>query len=272
MEHLREKRKYFKEFEQNILYRLVAFFEEQRDKNSLEITPLAKRVEPARGERQRWWLGILYMGIVLLLVIGAIACGKYVFSYLATLKAAEKYVSWESSISSFLGTFLGAIVSGLAAVWTTYLVINRSYKMDYHNERMSIMPIFMISAYRDISQKQKDYYKKNYKSMIIVKHDILKNEMFIVFENVGKGIAFDVSFKRYYDDWEGFYLHTMQLGDEKAIAIYYQQYNEVLVTYKDIYDNQYQQYFQISIDNESIEIFERRPELVMRTKRARYTQ
>lgn len=48
------------------------------------------------------------------------------------------------TLYGFYGSIVGSVIAGLVTIFTTYLIIKRSYKVDNHQERMSALPHFRL--------------------------------------------------------------------------------------------------------------------------------
>lgn len=50
------------------------------------------------------------------------------------------------TLYGFYGSIVGSVIAGLVTIFTTYLIIKRSYKVDNHQERMGALPHFRLDT------------------------------------------------------------------------------------------------------------------------------
>ena len=72
------------------------------------------------------------------------------------------------TIYGFWSGIVGALLAGLVTIFTTYFIIRRSYKVDYHAERIAAMPFFTVktvsldfSLEKDLPEEVENIRKKN---------------------------------------------------------------------------------------------------------------
>lgn len=116
-----------------------------------------------RLERQKkktlFWVIISIVVITVIVLYFYITWNRFYHEILGKNIAQE---NWLGFIASFWGAISGALISGIATVITTWLIIRRSYKIDYHRERIESLPILQLSArgdIEDIIRKAKNFKK-----------------------------------------------------------------------------------------------------------------
>jgi ABC-type Fe3+ transport system permease subunit len=95
--------------------------------------------EPAYGERKEHGEKIL----IATLTIG-MAAFVIIIMTMFIWQFSTKPNELSDTLYSFWGSIIGAMIAGLVTICTTYLIIRRSYKIDYHRERMDVLPFFEI--------------------------------------------------------------------------------------------------------------------------------
>lgn len=191
--------------------------------------------------------------------------------------------NWLGFIASFWGAIIGAVLSGLATVVTTWLIIRRSYRIDYHRERIEFLPILQLSARNDIELELRD--SKHLQD--IIKHYRIWNrgwdelpETFKVFEikNVGKGIAIKPKIASEVEEAVfGVPSFAAIVSQESVLFIEdfdYVYNGAITFSFFDIFDNFYNQNFLLDVDEEESiwNIQMSMPQLVLKTQRIRYEQ
>ena len=63
-----------------------------------------------------------------------------VFSYQINMNGQGKL----DSIYSFWGSIAGSMIAGVVTIITTYFIIRRSYKIDFHQERIAVLPFLKL--------------------------------------------------------------------------------------------------------------------------------
>ena len=190
---------------------------------------------------------------------------------------------WLGFIASFWGAIIGAVISGVATVITTWLIIRRSYRIDYHRERIEFLPILELSIRKDLEieiQKEKDKEKviKKYKMWNRDWNDL--PEIFSVFEvkNVGKGIAIKPKISNFAEAAIYGAPYFSSIGSQESVYFVEDMLillgDKIVFSFFDIFDNYYEQSFTLEKDsgkrawNASMSM----PKLVVKTQRIRYEQ
>ncbi len=242
-----------------------SFFKTQKDKTVATTDVAAYREEPAVGERQNYFEIVIY-AIVIILLIAII---------LIVLLITEGQ-SDIGALSNFIGALVGAAISGFFVIMTTRWMINRSYKIDYHDERINVIPVFSAQCFNEtaFNEYKVVYEHKSLKTLNIEDIGEYDPPMYMVCNNVGNGIAFCVNIYPRQDDQNSFDAHTIPVNDCAAVKLEKRTLNDLYIKYRDLYGNLYHQHVQITVynDKDEIEVIEQPPELIMRTKRARYSQ
>lgn len=164
----------------------------------------------------------------------------------------EKYLT----MISFLSVILAAIVT----ITTTFFIVHQNKRIDYHKERLSVMPFLEISL--EISQ------------LGINETNIKPRKRVQLFAaNKGNGLAINVLEK---DSDFGCSIPKNITVNSCAELEEYDNYfpEEVTLQFKDIFENEYEQTFQVLYlsENSTSNIYSSPPELVKRTSRFRYIQ
>ena len=164
----------------------------------VRINTTASSVDPANGERERKLYNITYVMIVIFIIICTLGGKIYAGSSITKeVLKPDAVIDWSVS-SGFWGAILGSLIAGCATICTTYLIIHRDYKIDYHRERISVMPVLSI---RPILMEEKyindsgewindeiaeeDYYNMHF-------FDDQTSVKLFEIKNNGLGIAFNV--------------------------------------------------------------------------------
>ena len=170
---------------------------------------------------------------------------------------------------ALIGTVLFGLPT-LVTIFTTYLIIKRSYKVDNHQERMSALPhfrLYMVPVEKDRMKMR----KKLERTAQCYIRDCGPDSIVLAVENVGKDEAFDVVVMgRGLDD--GVFIKSMHVGEKKYLMFEYTPGYEIKIQYEDIYGNRYYQRFEPEVNENKIWFNARIPELILRTDRVRYQQ
>lgn len=175
---------------------------------------------------------------------------------------------------SFWGSVFGAIVAGFITILTTHWIIKRSYQVDYHNERMNVLPVLGIEIpnrhFSNELDSKAEFISEIEELYSVCKHEFFNDMMLLKFENTGPGIAFKIKVSGMWGD-EYFSLSELKVGGYKYIITQDCENFKVVVHYYDIYGNFYVQTFKSEVSHK-LYANENPPELAMRTKRIRYCQ
>lgn len=257
-----------------LVNKLHSFWERQAEKASAHIHCNTERIELAKGERKKSWENVIYVLIIVFMLAFLIWSIQMTSGYLHTMLQAGDYVSWSASASGFYGAIIGGVFSSIATIATTYLVIHRSYKVDYHRERLEVMPVFSAKCFtgKQIEKIKIQYRKANGYGMQIEEHAIYEQPQLILLKNIGNGIAFHIEMRRYPKESEAHYLNTMEPMAQKGVIYENINRRKVVLSYHDLYGNQYIQYIHVYENGGDMLTTAEQPELIVRTKRIRYVQ
>ena len=187
-------------------------------------------------------------------------------------------------IGSFWGAILGSIFAGIATVITTWMIINRSYRIDFHRDRIDHLPILSIREIRGaIYEKDIIIFpngtivseERNYQEVFAP----CKNGFQEILEvtNVGANVALNVSTKGFTDEHNEAYFSGITTKDIVYIIFFTSpdvDSKKITLEFWDIFGNKYEQSFTYKINQTQNLIFVGGsvPTLIERTQRIRYTQ
>lgn len=254
----------------SVIRKIGESIEHLGERFSFQENVLAVWSEPVYGEKHAL-LNKLSIGIIfLLLLCVSIGVGSIFYQYLLSIS----HNPLGSSLLSFWGSVFGSMIAGSVTIITTYWIIRRSYKMDYHNERMSVLPVFRITIpKRHFSNylEEKEQWCEDLESVTpVFEREVHKDMMLLKIENIGSGIAFKTNITGLWGS-EDFEMSELAQMAPKYIITPDKVSIRATIQYYDIYGNLYMQTFQ-SDRFGKLCINGNPPELVMRTKRIRYCQ
>ena len=174
------------------------------------------------------------------------------------------------TLYGFYGSIVGSVIAGLVTIFTTYLIIKRSYKVDNHQERMGALPHFRLDTV-PVEEDRIEMMEKLEQTAPCYIRDCGPESIVLAVENVGKDEAFDVTVMGYGLD-DGCMITSMHVGEKKYLMFEYRPYSKIKIQYGDIYGNRYYQEFDPEGNEGKIWFNARIPELVLRTDRVRYQQ
>lgn len=226
--------------------------------------------EPAFSERKYKKEKIFSISCLTgMIVFSIVVIGLFIKEFQALLQKGTLGADF-GTLYGFYGSIVGSVIAGLVTIFTTYLIIKRSYKVDNHQERMSALPhfrLYVIPAEEDRIEMSK---RLEQTAQCYIRDCGAESIVFVV-ENVGKDEAFDVVVMgRGLDD--GVIMRSMHVGEKKYLMFEYATGNEIKIQYEDIYGNRYYQKFEPEGNEGRIWFNARIPELVLRTDRVRYQQ
>lgn len=184
------------------------------------------------------------------------------------------------SIYSFWGSIAGSMIAGLVTIFTTYLIIQRSYKIDFHQERIAVLPFFEIDVVANHFSTDLDSIpeeiRKIMESHICYSTCIMEDAMLVEIKNVGAGPAFQVKVEGLTVDYEEPLFQSITVDNKKYMICYSRNDFNIVLKFSDMYSNYYYQKFYSEMNQEwndsYIEVNANPPEIVLRTKRTRYVQ
>lgn len=230
--------------------------------------------EPAYSKRKDLSEKVLSSIMVLAMVFFIIA-----LILVFTLQMINRSDKYSDSLYSFWGAIAGAMIAGLVTIFTTYLIIRRSYKIDYHQERMAALPFFelnIVAAHFSTlnSADIPENVQKIMKNSTYFSTCLLADAMLIEIKNVGNGPAFQVVLEGLTPFYEEPSFQSIVIGKHKYAIVYNRQQIKCKLIFYDIYGNYYYQTFssEYNDNKEHIDINTNPPELILRTSRVRYIQ
>lgn len=185
----------------------------------------------------------------------------------------------EISIASVLLTILSCVTS----VATTIVLMRQNYKIDYHKERIEVLPVFSASvlpARRFFDNSDRNYIsilkeKINENISVLSLLDGKDPNVVIRLKNEGKGSAYNICFDSNWTEYEEVQFQNCSVNQEKYIILNETQNCSFTCKYSDLYGNYYSQEFWVSYDTSTDDYYDLEsepPKLVFRTKRIRYVQ
>lgn len=209
--------------------------------------------------------------------------------YYTVVSQGMSFGEWNGSAGSFWGAILGAFVAGIVTIIANYMVIHRSYRIDYHRERLEVLPIFSVepvSINRTFSQVEEDIQQGASPvppAVLTVFWGETSPEDLVnvcLLKNVGRGIAYNFYVT---DPWPSYCDNPFgsMISPEKGVWIALpteeggtiKENSEFTAIYTDLYGNKYQQKFSIEINSlNMVQFMTSPPELIYKTKRIRYVQ
>lgn len=146
--------------------------------------------EPVYGKKKEYFKSIGF-------------CITIAFVILFCILILNFCVKAEQENSSGLSTLFSAIIAGIISVATTYAIMHQTYKIDYHQERLAVMPVFRaeIIPIEDLEVADSDDYETYIDDMCnalnidkVVDQSQGNSIGYILkIENYGKGTAFHVN-------------------------------------------------------------------------------
>lgn len=247
-------------------YKKYSKYESRSDRISLKYMPTAYKIEPANGERLDLYSRMMSKIIILVAIVA--------FSAMIILSVM---INENNNISNKLttawNTFAIASLPCFVTIMTTIFLIQHEYRVDYHRERISVLPIFSLELIDSNDLLKKGKLKKKALNIFYntAETDDLANKNVSIYKlsNVGYGGGFNVSHDR------GDQLFTFgDIMQDRCcyIAIRNMDYMYYTVNYSDIYGNKYSQFFEVVNTDGVCNVKSVPPALVMRTKRVRYQQ
>jgi len=243
------------------------------------FTPESQAIAKRRRNRI-----IIFLIVILLMALLVIISIPWIRYYNLLIQSEIALSDGFLFIASFWGAILGAIVTGFATVITTWLIINRSNRLDYHRERIEHLPVLSIREIRGVSfvedsillpngitlSQSQSYQEVN----VYCDNDLNK---FFELSNIGSGMAIAIETRDLTDEHNEAYFPGITTKD--IVYLVYgvpleAKNGKITFAFKDIFDNQYQQNFHYEINaNRDIRFSGGSvPELIKPTMRFRYVQ
>ncbi len=230
--------------------------------------------EPAYSKRQGQGEKIL---IVIFTIAMALFVGLVVLAFI--YHVSTNAMEGGSGIYGFWGSIAGSMIAGLITIFTTYLIIQRGYKVDYHQERMAALPFFEMNVVARNFSTQTGELPNHVKEIInrnaCFSSELFDDEMLIEIVNIGNGTAFQTVMEGLTPFYEEPSYQSISLGKKKYMIVRNRNSGACKLKYYDIYGNYYYQEFHFAVDysqKDLLEVGTKPPELILRTNRIRYIQ
>lgn len=239
---------------------------------------------PTKAEREErnkhLRIGVVTIFIVAGLLVLISWFAKYYFTVMGNNLSFD---DWNSSAGSFWGAVLGAAIAGVVTVCTTILVIQRSYKIDYHRERLDALPVLDMKVFLEhytMTQKgekalqQRAHGRARDLMICFGAVSIGEDTRVYIIENIGSGIAYNIQTSGFFSEE----FEEAQSGgilpqkDALLLVAGNKSEGEVSITFFDLYENKYRQKYLLCQSDGRTQITTYPPELIRKTRRIRYTQ
>ena len=228
--------------------------------------------EPAFGKRKDWIETLIIFILVVLMIIFS---GTVIFLFDKQLRIGGEYI--EEYVFDFWSGIIGSFIGGIVTVITTWFIIKRSYKVDYHAERIANIPFFKVrivySYSLDNKPKEVLEFCRNHP------YDYIGGEptdesMLVEIHNQGRGPAFNMEISGGWMEYDDGTCDSIMMGDSSYFIIPSYAKERIHLTYYDMFGNYYSQDFRGKASYEThVKYFAAEPpQLVLRTNRIRYRQ
>ena len=228
--------------------------------------------EPAFGKRKDW---IETFIIFILVVLMILVSGTVIFLFNTQLRTGRGYA--EEYVFDFWSSIIGSFIGGIVTVITTWFIIKRSYKVDYHAERISNIPLFKVRIVYCYSMKDKpkdvlDFCRSH--PCDYIGGETTDESMLIEIHNQGRGPAFNMEISGGWMEYDDGTCDSIMMGDSSYVVIPSYAKDSIHLTYYDMFGNYYSQDFVGKTSYETnVKYFAAEPpRLVLRTNRIRYRQ
>lgn len=239
--------------------------------------------ERAKAEKRRNHIIIGFITIVLLTILLIIGI-PWIKYYNELVKQQITNSDGLQFISTFWGAIIGALLAASLTIISTWMIINRSYRVDFHRDRIDHLPILCLHEVRGalfnedgiklidgtpIWSEQEYQKSHNYDETQLTK--------ILEISNIGMGIALNISTTD--RNFEGPQVHFAGITPKNVVFLVYSACTKVpsdtiTLRFEDIFENKYLQEFNYDMNDKYDMYFigGSVPKLVERTKRLRYTQ
>ena len=212
------------------------------------------------------------MGLFFIIIIFA---SVIAFDYYISLLGSKINDDIQLKIS-FYSAVVAASIGAAATIFTTHLIIQRSYKVDFHQERMRALPVISIETVQPHVNydKPSGIFQQVKNEPDFIENDIPDDGTLFRITNCGSGLAINVEIVRGIVRDEDVDLGSIRAGENKYIVVWPQNQYSIKFEFSDVYGNKYFQYCNGSRwnENKKIGFICSPPVLVRRTKRIRYFQ
>ena len=239
---------------------------------------------PTKAEREernknlRIGTAVVFVVTVLFVLIGWFA--EYYFTVWGNSLSFDE---WNSSAGSFWGAVLGAAIAGIVTVCTTILVIQRSYKIDYHRERLEALPVLDMKVFLEHCTMTENFEKDLRRKAKGQARDFMisfgaasigEDVRVYTIKNIGAGIAYNIQTSHFFSEEfeEAYFRGILPQNDILLLATSKKSEEEVFITFFDLYENKYRQKYSLYQCGGRTQVTTYPPELIRKTQRIRYTQ
>ncbi len=228
---------------------------------------------------------VFFAAITAIVLLGVLVIPRIIqydaLSRSPTLDEGERL----SFLGSFWGALLASIITLVGSIFTTWLIIQRSYKVDYHRERLENMPVLQmtlnIASTRIINEAKNedemDEIADQYPYRDTYKYDPLNFTILIVeIENIGKGIAFKASTPNSCEVYDDITFPAICPNQKVELLISVGDVAEETFVFHffDMFENYYEQHIGLVFADDELKTYPvvNPPRLVTKTKKIRYVQ
>lgn len=245
----------------------------------ISVEPEERAKTEKRRKRIIWSIVALTL-LSILLIIG-IPWIKY---YNTIIKQQISNTDALQFISTFWGAIIGALLAASLTIISTWMIINRSYRVDFHRDRIDHMPVLCLHEIKG-AVLDKDGIKlpsgatvwSEQQYQFSHKYNEISLNKVIEISNIGSGIALNISSTSGF--YEGRSAFFAGISTKDVTYLLYSACTEIpeetiKLWFSDIFGNKYVQEFNYELNEEYDMYFVGGsiPTLFERTKRIRYTQ
>ena len=238
--------------------------------------------ERAKAEKRRNRIIATLIAIVLLTILLIIGI-PWIKYYNEIVKLQISKSDGLQFISTFWGAIIGALLAAALTIISTWLIINRSYRVDFHRDRIDHLPVLCLhevhgAVYNEAGIKLPDgtliWSGQEFQTFDYDEENLCK---ILEISNIGTGIALCITTNNGFDDDPPVYFTG--IAPQNIVYLVYgaskvASSGTLRIWFKDIFENKYIQRFCFELNDEKNMFFigGSVPELVERTKRLRYMQ
>ena len=172
----------------------------------------------------------------------------------------------------------GVLVAGIISMFTTLMVIQKSFRVDYHMERIAALPVLSIEMFNkakeviwgegELTSHGKKVIKKD--NYVVYGYDQFSQVLKV--RNVGKGGAFKIWTVGNFKLHDEICLQSLMQEEYALVITDVDRMKKITLEYYDLYENFYRQEFEILANENNTQFIASPPLLVRRTDRVRYQQ
>lgn len=244
----------------------------------VEFSP-GTQTERTKSRKKILVITLTILAVILLLIIAV----PWIRYYDSILPLVDEKETWLGFIASFWGAIVGAIIAGIGTIITTWMVIRRSYRIDFHRERMENLPVLEVTVRKDLIRELQKTKNRgsflNSKNIWHAEHvDAGDNNAVFQITNVGAGMAVKIEMV---SAAKAAGLPTPEFVhiSKGESSLFLETYNRNFATrfelsFFDIFENMYSQEFIFQFEDQKGLYLSKikMPELIRRTARLRYIQ